>query len=166
MRVLKFLGSVLASCAALLAFPVLAQTQNVPVSCSWVQTGSQSGQSAAIITFQCQESGGVVAATRSLTYTAPTWQVTNCSISPASGVFYSGTCQNASLYRVVPVVTPVCKNSGTYIASGCANTMTSSAGFGAAVISTCGSSSCVRYENMGAINGCWRESPYLNAFCK
>lgn len=166
MSVLKKVGSFLLGAVALMAINATAQTQNVPVSCSWVQTGSQSGPFAAIITFQCQESGGSVAATRSLTYTAPTWQVTNCSISPASGVFYSGTCQNASLYRVVTVATPVCKNSGTYIASGCANSMTSSAGFGAAVINTCGSSSCIRYENMGAINGCGRESPYLNAFCK
>lgn len=166
MSVLKKIGGFLCGAIALITINASAQTQNVPVSCSWVQTGSQAGQSAAIITFQCQESGGSVAATRSLTYTAPTWQVTNCSITTASGVFYSGTCQNASLYRVVPVVTPACKNSGTYIASGCANSMTSSAGFGAEVIRLCGAANCVTYQNLGGTNGCYRESPFLKAYCK
>jgi hypothetical protein len=164
MRVLKILGSALISCAALFAFTVSAQTQNVPVSCNWVQTGSQAGQSAAIITFQCKEANNNVAATRSLTYTAPSWQVTNCSISLASGVYNSGTCQSANLYRVEQVVTPNC-NSGAYIGAGCANSMTASPGFGAAVQQVCGTGCPVRFENLGATNGCYRESPYLKAYC-
>tara|TARA_R100000656_G_scaffold123438_1_gene100013 strand:+ start:575 stop:1057 length:483 start_codon:yes stop_codon:yes gene_type:complete len=159
------LDVVLLSCMALVTFNVSAQTQNVPVSCNWVQTGSQAGQSAATITFQCKESNGNVAATRRLTYSAPSWQVTQCTISLASDVFNSGTCQNESLYRKEIIVSP-CKNSGTYIASGCANSMTSSAGFGAEVVRLCGAASCVTYQNLGAINGCYRESPFLKAYCK
>jgi hypothetical protein len=165
MKVLKFLGSALIGCAALLTFSASAQTQNVPVSCNWVHIGSQAGQSAATITFECRESNGTVAATRSLTYSAPTWQVTHCSISLASGVFNSGTCQNTNLYRVQIVVAPSC-NSGAYIGAGCANSMTSSPGFGAAVQQVCGAGCPVRYENFGGTNGCYRESPYLKAYCQ
>lgn len=119
MRELKILGSALIGCAALFAFTASAQTQNVPVACNWVHTGSQAGQSAAIITFQCKESNGNVAATRSLTYSAPSWQVTYCTISLASGVLNSGTCQNASLYRVVSVVVPPPSSSSNSSASTC-----------------------------------------------
>jgi len=162
MRVLKVLCTAIISCVTFFAFSASAQTQNVPVSCNWVQTGSQSGPYTAIITFQCQESTGGVAATRSLTYTAPSWGVTNCSISLTSGVLNSGTCQNASLYRVVSLSC----NSGAYIGAGCANSMTSSPGFGAAVQQVCGTGCPVRYENLGGINGCWTQSPYLKAYCQ
>lgn len=165
MRLIKMLGVALLGCMALVTFNASAQTQNVPVSCNWVQTGSQSGPFNAIITFQCQESNGNVAATRSLTYSAPSWQVTYCTISLASGVYNSGTCQNASLYRVVTVPAPVC-NSGAYIGAGCANSMTSSPGFNNAVQQVCGTGCPVRFENLGATNGCGVQSPYLKAYCQ
>lgn len=162
MRVLKILCSAVVSCVTLFAFAASAQTQNVPVSCNWVQNGSQSGPYTAIITFQCQESTGGVAATRSLTYSAPSWAVTNCSISLASGVLNSGTCQNTNLYRVMPLSC----NSGAYIGAGCANSMTGGPGFGTAVQQVCGTGCPVRFENLGAINGCWTQSPYLKAYCQ
>lgn len=164
MKLIKILGAALLTCVTLASTSVSAQTQNVPVSCNWVQTSSQSGPFTAIITFQCKESNNNVAATRTLTYSSPSWQVTNCSISLASGVYNSGTCQSANLYRVVPVAAPSC-NSGAYIGAGCANSMTNSPAFGAAVGQICGTGCSVRYENLGAINGCYSESPYLKAYC-
>jgi hypothetical protein len=173
MRVLKILGSALIGCAALFAFTASAQTQNVPVSCNWVQTGSQSGPYTAIITFQCQESTGGVAATRSLTYSSPSWAVTNCSISLASGVLNSGNCQNTSLYRVVPVVVPVstCPNAGKLITSSCGNSLGSSA-FGQWAMQQCGSGCTLRYETVGWTAQCPHPgqspagSPEVKVYCK
>lgn len=170
MSVLKKVGSFILGAVALIAIQATAQTQNVPVSCSWVQTGSQSGPFAAIITFQCQESGGSVAATRSLTYTAPTWQVTNCSISTASGVFYSGTCQNASLYRVQTVVS-ACANAGKLITSACGNSLGSDA-FGQWAMQQCGSGCSLRYETVGWTAKCPHPgqspagSPEVKVYCQ
>jgi hypothetical protein len=173
MKALKNLGMALLGCMALVTFNASAQTQNVPVSCSWVQTGSQAGQSAAIITFQCKESNGNVAATRSLTYTAPSWQVTNCSISLASGVFNSGTCQSASLYRVEPVVTPQssCANAGKYLMNVCANSLSGASP--AWIQQQCGSGCGLRTEIIGWTNQCPipsggapAGSPEVKVFCK
>lgn len=161
MKILKKLGVALLGCMALVAFNANAQTQNVPVSCSWVLVSSSSGSSGAIIHLKCQESTGNIAATKVINYRTGMPQL--CSISLSSGVFNSGTCENPNLYRKVD---NLCKNSGTYIASGCANSMTSSAGFGAEVIRLCGGASCVTYQNLGGVNGCYRESPFLNAYCK
>ena len=133
MKALKKLGIALLGCMALVAFNTSAQTQNVPVSCSWVLVSSSSGPSGAIINLKCQESTGNIAATKVINYR--TGMPQTCSISLSSGVFNSGTCENPNLYRKVD---NICKNSGTYIASGCANSMTSSAGFGAEVIRLCG----------------------------
>ncbi len=164
MRGIRYIGALVF--AFFVSGHVAAQTQNVPVSCNWVQTGSQSGQSAAIITFQCKEANGSVAATRSLTYSAPSWQVTYCTISLASGVQNSGTCQNPGLYRVTQVTVPAHCNSDAYIGAGCANSMTSSPAFGMAVQQVCGAGCPVRYENLGGVNGCYTQSPYLKAYCK
>jgi hypothetical protein len=163
MKTLKKLRIALLGCMALVAFNTSAQTRNVPVSCSWVLVSSSSGSSGAIINLKCQESTGSIAATKVINYR--TGMPQSCSISLSSGVFNSGTCQNESLYREKITVSP-CKNSGTYIASGCANSMTSSAGFGAEVIRLCGAANCVTYQNLGGVNGCYRESPFLNAYCK
>lgn len=166
MSVLKKVGSFLLGAVALIAINATAQTQNVPVSCNWVQTGSQSGPYTAIITFQCQESGGNVAATRTLTYSAPSWQVTNCSISLASGVYNSGTCQSASLYRVEPIVIPpACPNAGKYLGQGCANGTVN-----IPVSTLCGNNCSLRLETIGWTPACPYEghgrSPEVKVYCK
>lgn len=170
MRVLKVLCTAIISCVTLFAFSASAQTQNVPVSCNWVQTGSQSGPYTAVITFQCQESTGGVAATRSLTYTAPSWAVTNCSISLSSGVLNSGTCQNASLYRVVSVVGSTCPNEGKYLMNVCANSLGSVNPTW--VQQQCGSNCSLRTEVVGWTSRCPHPgqspagSPEVKVFCK
>ena len=160
MKLIKMLGSVLLGFVALVAFNASAQ-QNIPVSCSWVMVSSSSGASGAIVNLKCQESNGNSAATKVINYRVGMPQT--CSISLSAGVYNSGSCENPNLYRIG---IPVCKNSGTYIGAGCANSMTSSAGFGAEVMRVCGSASCVTYQNLGATNGCYRESPYLKAYCQ
>lgn len=170
MKALKNLGMALLGCMVLVTFNANAQTQNVPVSCSWVQTGSQSGPYTAIITFQCKESTGSVAATRSLTYSAPSWAVTNCSISLASGVFNSGSCQSVSLYRKVATTVSQCQNPGKYVGSGCAASIMSSDAFGAYFQQQCGTGCTPRTESLGFINGCYsgppNGSPYINVYCQ
>lgn len=165
MRVLKLLGVAALASIAFSTTNAMAQTQNVPVSCNWVQTGSQSGPFTAIITFQCQESGGNVAATRSLTYTAPSWQVSNCSISLASGVYNSGSCQSASLYRIEPIPPSLCAKAGTYLVNLCAN----SAG-NIPVQSACGSNCSLRFETVGWTSMCPAvgegRSPEVKVFCQ
>lgn len=163
MRVIKMLGAVLLSFAALVSVGANAQTQNVPVSCSWVLVSSSSGPSGADVNLKCQESGGAIAATKVINYR--TNAATLCSISLSSGVFNSGSCENPNLYRTA-VVTSQCNNAGAYIGSGCANSMTGSAGFGAAVQQLCGVGCPVRYENLGGNHGCSSQSPYLKAYCK
>lgn len=161
MRAIKTIGNLLLGFAALITFNATAQTQNVPVSCSWVQVGSQSGPSAAIITLQCQG-----AATRVLTYTAPTWQVTSCTISLSPGVYNSGTCQNPNLYRVEQVVS-LCANAGKYLGNGCANSIGN-----IPVPTACGSNCSLRTEVVGWTSQCPHPgqspagSPEVKVFCQ
>ncbi len=173
MRVLKLLSVAAMVSAAFSVTNAMAQTQNIPVSCNWVHASSQSGASAAIVTFQCKEANNNVAATRSLTYSAPTWQVTYCTISLASGVYNSGTCQNSSLYRTVAPLSlssSQCQNVGKYVGSGCAVSISSSDGFGQYFQQQCGPGCTPRYESLGFINGCYsgppNGSPYVNVYCQ
>lgn len=170
MRLVKMLGTALFICAAFIG--VSANAQQVPVSCNWSVVSSEgppSGTSRHIVV-QCKESNGNVVATRNLTWTN-TDGYTSCTISTASDIGYTGTCMLPSLYRTttapssVTSSTPNC-NSGAYIGSGCANSMTASPGFGAAVGQVCGTGCPVRFENLGATNGCRVQSPYLNAYCQ
>lgn len=165
MRVLKLLSVVAMVSAAFSATNAMAQTQNVPVSCNWVHASSQSGASAAIVTFQCKEANNNVAATRSLTYSAPTWQVTYCTISLASGVYNSGSCQSASLYRVEPIPPSLCAKAGTYLVNMCANSMVN-----IPVQSACGSNCSLRYETVGWTSMCPAvgegRSPEVKVFCQ
>ena len=160
MRGIKYIGILVLAMFA--SGHVAAQTQvKVPVSCSWVMVSSTSGATGATVNLKCAESTGVIAATKVINYRLN--QPTTCSISLYSGIYNSGTCESPNLYRQGE---SLCKNAGTYIASGCANSMTSSTGFGAEVIRLCGAANCVTYQNLGGVNGCYRESPFLNAYCK
>lgn len=167
MRVIKIAGGLFLGLVALLTFNANAQTQNAPVSCNWVQTGSQSGQSIAIITLQCQESGGNVAATRVLTYTAPTWQITNCNISLSSGVLNSGTCQSPNLYRPIDPPVSTCANAGKYLGNSCANSTVN-----IPVPVACGANCSLRFETVGWTAACPHPgqspagSPEVKVFCK
>ncbi len=172
MRVLKLFGAMAIVSATLSVTNAMAQSQNIPVSCNWIHTSSQpGGTSGAIVTFQCKEANNNVAATQSLTYTAPTWQVTYCTISLASGVYNSGTCQNPNLYRTVaPLLSSQCQNVGKYVGSGCAVSISSSDGFGQYFQQQCGPGCTPRYESLGFINGCYsgppNGSPYVNVYCQ
>lgn len=170
MRFLKFYGVVV---AALFSLSASAQTQNVPVSCDWEHVSSQSGPSAATITFQCEEADGSVAATRQLTYSAPSWQVSYCSISLATGVFNSGTCQNTSLYRVEQVTPPppsTCTTPGLEVYRACGNSLASGALNYDDIVARCGSGCELDYESVGFTEMCPNSgvarSPEISIFCK
>ena len=170
MRAIKKIGCLFLGLAAFFTLNANAQTQNVAVSCNWVQTGSQSGPYTAIITFQCQESNGNVAATRSLTYSAPNWAVTYCTISLASGVFNSGSCQSTNLYRQVIPPTSTCTTPGVRIQGGCVNSYDSSMLTNPIFLSRCGSGCALEYRTVGWTSACPNSgngrSPEYGIYCK
>jgi len=173
MRVIKILSAALIGFAAFIGVSVNAQ--QVPVSCVWTLVSSDGPPSGATryIVLQCKESNGNQIATRNLVWTQAANGYTSCTISTAPSISWTGDCMSPSFYRTIVASSsaqssssaPSC-NSGAYIGSGCANSMTASPGFGAAVQQVCGAGCPVRYENFGATNGCWTQSPYLKAYCK
>lgn len=164
MRVIKMLGAALLGCAALMSIGASAQ-QVVSVSCGWsvVSSYGPPDNSWRDIVRECKESNGTLVATQSFRGYNATGVTQNCVLSPAANISYTGACMTPSFSRTIVVSS--C-NSGAYIGSGCANSMTASPGFGAAVQQVCGAGCPVRYENFGATNGCWTQSPYLKAYCK
>lgn len=165
MRALKLLGVAALASMAFSTTNASAQTQNVPVSCTWTQVSSQSGPYTAIIGLQCKEANNNVAASRTLTYTAPSWQVTNCSISLASGVYNSGTCQDANLYRTVAPLSSQCQNAGKFLGQGCANRTAN-----IPVQTLCGDNCSLRFETIGWTAACpyagEGRSPEVKVFCQ
>lgn len=171
MRVIKMLGAALIGCVVFFGVGANAQT---PVSCSWSVISSEGPPNGSWrnIVRVCKESNGALVATQSfLGYS--NGDVQNCVLTPVASISYTGSCISPAFFRAVASSSsaqssssaPSC-NSGAYIGSGCANSMTASPGFGAAVQQVCGTGCPVRYENFGATNGCWTQSPYLKAYCK
>lgn len=174
MRVIKMLGAVLLGCAALMSIGASAQ-QVVSVSCSWsvVSSYGPPDNSWRDIVRECREANGTLVATQSFRGYNATGVTQNCVLSPAANISYTGACMTPSFTRTLVASSSAQSsssasscNSGAYIGSGCANSMTASPGFGAAVQQVCGTGCPVRYENFGATNGCWTQSPYLKAYCK
>ena len=161
MKLIKILGAVLVSCAALVCVGVSAQT--VPVSCSWTIVSAPFGPLQQTTIQKCTESNGAVVANRTLIFSAPFTSVPTCSLTTIQGVINSNyNCLSPSLVRAAA---PGC-NSGAFVAEGCAIPLTSSSNFEPKILQTCGISCTVTLQNLGVINGCTNSSPYLKVYCR
>ncbi len=170
MKVIKIVSAALICFSAFIGLSANAQT---PVACTWVATSSDGPPNGAwrVISQECKDASGNTIGGRSFRVTGNVYS--NCTHGAAVGYTVSGDCTPPS-YPVFYLAAsssssaqssaPSC-NSGAYIGAGCANSMTASPGFGVAVGQVCGTGCQVRFENLGATNGCYRESPYLKAYC-
>jgi hypothetical protein len=156
MKLIKMLGAALLSCAALVS--VGANSQQVPVSCTF--TNVSVSWSASLITANqdCKESNGTLVAHR--TINASPMGEPSCSESLVGGVSNNGSCLRPSFVRGGQ-----CQNIGKFVAAGCANGFSSN-GFSNFYYQQCGSGCSGRSVNLGSINGCSQQSPYLNIYCQ
>ena len=161
MKLIEMVGAALLSCGALVSVGVNAQ-QTVPVSCSWTITSAPFSATQQTTVQQCRDSNGLAIANRTFVFSSPFTSAPVCTLTTITNISNpSGNCLSPSFVKTIPTNC----NSGAYIGASCANSM-SSPGFGNAVQTVCGSTSCqIRYEYFGSINGCGQQSPYTKAYC-
>jgi hypothetical protein len=178
MKLIKMLGAVLLSCAAVMS--VGANGAQEPVGCVWSLVSSDGPPSGATryIVLHCKESNGNQVATRNLVWTQAANGYTSCTISTGPSIGWTGDCMSPSFYRTIASSSSAqsssapttCTTPGMRIQGGCANSYDSSMLTNPTYVSRCGSGCSVEYRELGWNNVCpysgIGRSPEYGLFCK
>lgn len=179
MSVMKMLGAALLSCIALMSVSVNAQP--VPVSCNWsvVSSYGPPDNSWRDIVRQCKESNGTLVATQNFRGFA-NGTVTNCSLTPASNIGYTGACMSPSFYRTTSSSSSAqsssaassvsaCTTPGLRVHGGCANSYTPALLTQPNIQARCGTGCTLEYQVLGWTSACPNvgegRSPEFGIYC-
>lgn len=179
MSLVKMLGTALLSCIVLTCMS--ANAQQVPVSCTWsvVSSYGPPDNSWRDIVRQCKESNGTLVATQSFRGFA-NGNVSNCSLSLASNISYTGACITPSFYRTTSSSSSAqsssaassvsaCATPGLRVHGGCANSYTPALLTQANILARCGAGCTLQYQEVGWTSACpysgQVRSPEFGLYC-
>lgn len=179
MRAIKILGAALLVCVGCIGVSANAQTS---VSCNWgvVSSYGPPDNSWRDIVRECREPNGTLVATQSFRGFA-TGGTSNCSLSLATNISYTGACMSPSFTRNVTPASSAqsssvassvsaCSTPGMRIQGGCANSYDSSMLTNPTYVSRCGAGCTLEYRSLGWTSACPSSgngrSPEYGLFCK
>lgn len=179
MSIVKMLGAALLSYIALMC--VSANAQQVPVSCTWsvVSSYGPPDNSWRDIVRQCKESNGTLVATQSFRG-FPNGSMSNCSLSLASNIGYTGACATPSFYRTTSSSSSAqsssaassvstCTTPGLRVYGACASSYTPALLTQPNIVARCGTGCTLVYQELGWTSACPNmyegRSPEFGLYC-